>query len=134
MRRCGMDVIVDELRKNHIRVDITILSQHINYILDNYKDTYNDAASCLNSNVLFDVFYEMSVNSVGRVMAYLALVYRMNISREDTVRKAVRLVVPVLRNIARVDGIPDLRNIARPERSFIRTLCSSVGYTLMHIS
>ena len=76
----------------------------------------------------------MSVNSVGRVMAYLALVYRMNISREDTVRKAVRLVVPVLRNIARVDGIPDLGNIARPERSFIRTLCSSVGYTLMHIS
>ena len=129
-----MDVIVDQLRKNNVNVDRTILSQHINYILHNYKDTYNDAASRLNSNVLFDVFYEMSVNSVGRVMAYLALVYRMNISREDTVRKAVRLVVPVLRNIARVDGIPDLGNIARPERSFIRTLCSSVGYTLMHIS
>ena len=79
-------------------------------------------------------FYEMSVNSVGRVTAYLALVYRMNISREDTVRKAVHLVVPVLMNIARVDGIPDLGNIARTERSFIRTLCSSVGYTLMHIS
>ena len=74
-----MDVIVDELRKNNVNVDRTILSQHINYILDNYKDTYNDAASRLNSNVLFDVFYEMSVNSVGRVMAYLALVYKMNI-------------------------------------------------------
>ena len=129
-----MEVIVDELRKNHINIDITILSLHINYILDKYKDMYNEAASRLNSTGLFDVFYEMSVNSVGRVMAYLALVYRMNISREDTVRKAVRLVVPVLRNIARVEGIPDLRNAARPAPSFIRTLCSSVGYTLMNIS
>ena len=129
-----MEVIVDELRKNHVRVDITVLSMHINYILDNYKDVYNNAASRLDPVKLFDVFYEMSVNSVGRVMAYLAFVYRMNISREDTVRKVVRLVVPVLRNIARVDGPPDLRNIARPERSFIRTLCSSEGYTLMDIS
>ena len=57
----------------------------------------------------------------------------MNMSREEDVRKAARLVVPALRNIARVDGITDLRNVARPERSFIRTLCSSVGYTLMCI-
>ena len=129
-----MEVMVDELRKNHIRVDITILSMHINNILDNYKDVYNDAASRLNPEQLVDVFHEMSINSVGRVMAYLTLVYRMNISREDDVRKVVRFVVPALRNIARVDGIPDLRNIARPERSFIRTLCSSVGYALMYIS
>ena len=106
---------------------------HINYILDNYKDTYNDAASRLNSIQLVDVFHEMSVNTVGRVMAYLTLVHCMNMSREEDVRKAVRLVVPALRNIARVDGITDLRNVARPERSFIRTLCSSVGYTLMCI-
>ena len=121
-----MEVMVDELRKNHIRVDITILTMHINNILDRYKDVYNDAASRLNPEQLVDVFHEMSVNSVGRVMAYLTLVYRMNISREDDVRKVVRLVVPALRNIARVDGIPDLRNITRPEGSFIRTLCSSV--------
>ena len=128
-----MEVIVDELKRKGIRIDITILSMHINYILDNYKDVYNDAARRLNSNQLVDVFHEMSVNTVGRVMAYLTLVHCMNMSREEDVRKAVRIVVPALRNIARVDGITDLRNVARPERSFIRTLCSSVGYTLMCI-
>ena len=128
-----MEVIVDELKRNGIRIDITILSMHINYILDNYKDTYNDAATRLNSNQLVDIFHEMSINTVGRVMAYLTLVHSMNMPQEEDVRKAARLVVPALRNIARVDGITDLRNVARPERSFIRTLCSSVGYTLMCI-
>ena len=128
-----MEVIVDELKKNGIRIDITVLSMHINYILVNYKDTYNNEVSRLNSNQLADVFHEMSVNTIGRVMAYLTLVHCMNMSREEDVRKAVRLVVPALRNIVRVDGITDLKNVARPERSFIRTLCSSVGYTPMCI-
>ena len=117
-----MDVIADELRKNNVYIDITILSQHIHYILDNYRDTYNVATNGLNSTELMNIYNEMNVNTVGRVMAYLTLVYRMNIPEEDTVREAVRLVVPTLRNIARVEG------------SFIRRLCSSVGYTLMHIS
>ena len=128
-----MEVFVDELKKNGIRIDITVLSMHINYILVNYKDTYNNAVNRLNSNQLVDVFHEMSVNTAGRVMAYLTLVHCMNISGEEDVRKAVRLVVPALRNIVRVVGITDLKNVARPEWSFIRTLCSSVGYTPMCI-
>ena len=93
---------------------------------------YNNAANRLNSNQLVDVFHEMSINTIGRVMAYLTLVHSMNMLEED-VRKAVRLVVPALKNIERVDGIADLNNFARPERSFIHTLCSSVGYTPMCI-
>ena len=41
----------------------------------------------------------------------------MNISEEDAIREAVRLVVPVLRDTARVG-------------SFIRRICSGVGYAL----
>ena len=113
-----MEVIADELRKNNVYIDITILSQHIHYILDNYRDTYNAATNGLNSAELVNIYNEMNVNTVGRVMAYLTLVYRMNIPEEDTVREAVRLVVPTLRNIARVEG------------SFIRRLCSGEGYAL----
>ena len=112
-----MDAIADELRKNNIYIDITTLSQHIHYILDNYRDTYNVATNNLNSTEL-NTYNEMNVNTVGRVMAYLSLVYRMNIPEEDTVREAVRLVVPTLRNIARVEG------------SFIRRLCSGEGYAV----
>ena len=114
-----MEVIADEMRKNNINIDIAVLSQHIHYVLDAHKDMYSELADRLNSNELLNVFNEMNVNSVGRVVAYLALVYRMNISEEeDAIREAVRLVVPVLRDTARV------------EWGFIRRICSGVGYAL----
>ena len=132
-----MDVIADELRKNNVYIDITILSQHIHYILDNYRDTYNEAVSRLNADELFNIYKRMNVNTVGRVMAYLTLVYRMNISEEDTAREAVRIVIPALRNIARAEGVAVTRNIRIAEGSFIRRIrriCSGVGYALYSCS
>ena len=109
-----MEVIQDELQKNDVRIDIETLTEHIEYILGNYKDCYNEAVDRLNSEeLILDVFHEMNVNSLGRAMAYLSLVYRTShLSKEDTTRRAVRLVVPVVRNAGRV------------ESGFIRNLCS----------
>ena len=109
-----MEVIQDELQKNNVRIDIETLTEHIEYILNNYKDSYNHALDRLTrEELLLDVFHEMNVNSLGRAMAYLTLVYRMSHKiKEDTVRQAVRLVAPVIRNTGRVEG------------SFIRELCS----------
>ena len=80
----------------------------------NYKDCYNESIERLNrEELLLDVFHETNVNTLGRAMAYLTLVYRMNhIIKEDTVRQAVRLAAPVLRNTGRIEG------------GFIRELCS----------
>ena len=109
-----MDVIQDELQKNNVRIDIETLTEHIEYILNNYKDSYNHALDRLTrEELLLDVFHEMNVNSLGRAMAYLTLVYRMShVIKEDTVRQAVRLAAPVIRNTGRV------------EESFIRELCA----------
>ena len=109
-----MEVIQDELQKNNVRIDIETLTEHIEYILNNYKDSYNHALDRLTrEELLLDVFHEMNVNSLGRAMAYLTLVYRMShIIKEDTVRQTVRLAAPVLRNAGRVEG------------AFIRELCS----------
>ena len=109
-----MEVIADELQKNNIRIDIETLTEHVQYILDNYRDSYNDSIERLTrEELLLDVFHEMNVNTLGRAMAYLTLVYRMNhIIKEDTVRQAVRLAAPVIRNTGRVEG------------GFIRELCS----------
>ena len=63
--------------KTMFNIDITILSQHIHYVLGAHEDMYNEMANRLNSNELLNVFNEMNVSSVGRVVAYLALVYRM---------------------------------------------------------
>ena len=109
-----MEVIVDELKKNGVYVDIETFSEHIEYILGNYRDFYTEAVDRLKSEeLILDVFHEMNVNTLGRAMAYLTLVYRTShLSKEDTVRQAVRLAAPVLRNVGRVEG------------GFIRNLCS----------
>ena len=109
-----MEVIQDELLKNGVNVDIETLTEHIEYILNNYKDSYNHAVDRLTrEELLLDVFHEMDVNNLGRAMSYLTLVYRMShMMKEDTVRQAVRLVAPVIRNTGRVEG------------SFIRQLCA----------
>ena len=109
-----MEVIADELKKNNVNVDVETLSEHIQYILDNYRDCYNDSVERLTrEELLLDVFHEMNVNTLGRAMAYLTLVYRMShVSKEDTVRQAVRLAAPVIRNTGGVEG------------GFIRELCS----------
>ena len=113
-----MEVIQDELQKNNVRIDIETLTEHIEYILGNYRDSYNEAVNALNRfplnvDMFQKVFKEINVDSVGRAMAYLTLVYRTShLTKEDTVRQAVRLAAPVLRNVGRVEG------------GFIRNLCS----------
>ena len=109
-----MEVIQDELQKNGVNVDIETLTEHIEYILNNYKDSYTHAVDRLTrEELLLDVFHEMDVNSLGRAMAYLTLVYRVShMMEEDTVRQAVHLAAPVIRNTGRVEG------------SFIRELCA----------
>ena len=113
-----MEVIQDELQKNGVNVDIETLTEHIEYMLNNYRDSFNEGVNGLNRfplnvDMFQKVFKEINVNSLGRAMAYLTLVYRVShMMEEDTVRQAVRLVAPVIRNTGRVEG------------SFIRELCS----------
>ena len=122
-----MEVIQDELQKNGVPVDIETLSEHIEYILGNYRDFYNEAVNALNNfplniDIFQKVFKEINVDSTGRAVAYLTLVYRTNhLSNEETVRQAVRLVVPVLRNAGRV------------ESGFIRNLCSWGVQTVLNL-
>ena len=62
-----MEVIQDELKKNNVRIDIETLTEHIEYILNNYRDSYRQAVERLTrEELLLDVFHEMNVNSLGR--------------------------------------------------------------------
>ena len=124
-----MEVIADELQKNGIRIDM--LNIHVNRILGMYKAIYDEATSRLKADQLVDVFHENCFNTVARVMAYLTLIRCMNLPKEEDVRKLVRVVVPSLKNIVRVDGITSLKNPPIAHEIFIRTLCSSIGYTPM---
>ena len=72
-------------------------------------------AERLSPEELVSVFAKMNVNSFGRTMAYLTLVYLMNIP-EDAKRKAVRLVATVLRDV----------NVTRVEESFFQRMLSGI--------
>ena len=126
-----MEVVLDELKKNGVAVDVPLLNIYINRILTHYKELYDEATSRLKSDQLIDVFHENNFNTVGRVMAYLTLVQLMEFPGEEDVRKVIRLVATSLCNITRVDGVLSLRDAPVPDEIFIRTLCSSVGYTPM---
>ena len=126
-----MEAITDELQKNGIRIDMTLLNIHVNRILCVYKAMYDEATSRLKADQLVDVFHENCFNTVARVMAYITLVRCMNLPKEEDVRKLVRIAVPSLKNIIRLDGITSLKNAPIPDQVFIRTLCSSIGYTPM---
>ena len=122
-----MEVIADELQKNGVPVDLETLSEHIEHIFGNYRDSYNEAVNVLNDfsltiDMFQKVFKEINVDSTGRAVAYLTLVYRTNhLTDEETIRQAVRLVVPVLRNAGRVEG------------GFIRNLCSWGAQTILNL-
>ena len=126
-----MEVIQDELQKNGVGMDVQTLDIYMNDILVTYKSMYDEATSRLKPNHLIDVFHENCFNTVGRVMAYLTLVRCMKFLREETVRNVVRLAAASLWNIMRVEGVLSLRDAPIPDQVFIRTLCSSIGYTPM---
>ena len=54
-----MEVIQDELKKNNVHIDIETLTEHIEYILNNYRDAYSQAVDRLTrEELLLDVFHE----------------------------------------------------------------------------
>ena len=126
-----MEVIQDELQKNGVGNAPSVIDKYMRRIFAYYKPMYDEAASRLKPNQLIDVFHENCFNTVERVTAYLTLVRCMKFLREETVRKAVRLAAVSIRNIMRVEGALSLRDAPIPDEVFIRTLCSSIGYTSM---
>ena len=95
----AMEIITDELRRNDVHINKTILSHYIKYILDHHEDLYNGAVARLNSQDMQNIFNEVNVINLGRALTYLTLVYHMNIPEEGSVRGAVRLVAPFLKTL-----------------------------------
>ena len=89
-----MEIILDELQKNNVDIDMRTLSHHVNYLLDKHGDIYQSIVSRCPD--LVTVFYEINVINFGRAMAYLTLIYLTTVS-EAEIRVAVQLVAKRLR-------------------------------------
>ena len=110
-----MEVILDELRKNNVDIDMTTLSYHIHQCLEQYKTMYEQMAIRVGPVGLPGIFNDMNVNNFGRAMAYLTLVYVLDIP-ENAMREAVRLVATVLKDM-------DL-SVYKVEESFLQRMFS----------
>ena len=91
-----MEVILNELQKNGVDIDMRTLSHHVNGLLDRHESLYNQMILKINPNEMQAVFNTTNVTNFGRAMAYLTLVYLIHAS-EDTTRRAVRLVAAPLK-------------------------------------
>jgi hypothetical protein len=112
-----MEVILDELRKNDVDIDMRTLSHHVNCLLERHETLYNQVTLDVNPEEMHVVFNTINVTNFGRAMAYLTLVYLMHAS-EDTTRRAVLLVTAPLKSF-------DL-SAFRIEESFFRRVISRI--------
>ena len=109
-----MEVILNELQKNGVDIDMRTLSHHIKYLLERHEALYNQMILNVNPNEIHVVFNTINDTNFGRAMAYLTLVYLIH-SSEDTTRRAVRLVAAPLKRF-------DLREFSIEQSLFRRVI------------
>ena len=95
-----MELILDELQKNNVDIDMRTLSYHTytSYLLKHHEMTYKEMVARVKPDELSTIFNDMNVNNFGRAMAFLTDVYVLKGS-EDVTRCAVRLVAVVLKDM-----------------------------------
>jgi hypothetical protein len=86
-----MEVILDELQKNGVNMDMRNLSYYVNVFIKQNEWGYGNMTRQVNRENISEIFYQVKVVNFGSAMAYLSLVYLMKESEEVT-REAVRLV------------------------------------------
>jgi hypothetical protein len=91
-----MEVILNELQKNGVDIDMRTLSHHVNFLLECHEALYNQMILNVNPDEMHVVFNTINVTNFGCAMAYLILAYLIHAS-EDTTRSAVRLVTAPLK-------------------------------------
>ena len=93
-----MELILDELQKNIVDIDMRTLSYHTSYLVKHHEMTYNEMIARVRPDELSTIFSEMNVNNFGRAMAFLTHVYVLKRSK-DVTRCVVRLVAVVLKDM-----------------------------------
>ena len=102
----NIEIIYDELKRNQIHIDQRTLASHINTILDQNKDMYSQ----IHVSDFEQLYREMNITNFGRIIAYLAYVYKQT-EHEETIRHNVRRCVEECRKF----DIPKLkRSSQRP--------------------
>ena len=88
-----MDMIWNELRRNIIEIDIETLSFYINTCSREHEEIDETVINRIGRDYLpmnlSHIYTEMNPNNFGRLMAYLAIVYKIADPYEEIVREAL---------------------------------------------
>ena len=96
VKELAMDVILDELRKGGVNIDMNMLTYYINDLRERHGSLYDQIAVNVNSGEFRNVLELMNVTNFGRAMAYLVFVDTVD-APEELKREAVRFVTEPLR-------------------------------------
>ena len=61
----GTDLILDELQKNNVDIDMRTLSYHTSYLLKHHEMVYNEMVARVKPDELSTIFSEINVNNFG---------------------------------------------------------------------
>ena len=73
-----MDIIWEELKRSNIDINKGMQSFYISKCLDEHRETYDSLNDQLSPMCFQAIFEETHVNNFGRIMTYLALVYKVS--------------------------------------------------------
>ena len=93
-----MEFILSELRGNGVVINEHVFKYQMNKIIENCGESYEELMSrvAAEEEDLKDIFYATNINSDGRVMSFLALLYYKR-QRGVDIGEPIRLLVNVLK-------------------------------------
>ena len=70
-----MDYIVNELERNGADINKEVIKEQMNIIRKEYEPLYMEILNHVNPEDLINIFHTMDINTHGRVLSYLLLLY-----------------------------------------------------------
>ena len=91
-----MEYIANELCRNGANLNKEMLKDQLNKIKEKYGERYQELIHRVDAENLIEVFHAVNINSDGRILSYLLLLYYER-QRGVNVEEPLRLVANVMR-------------------------------------
>ena len=91
-----MEYIADELKRNGVNINKEVFKEQMSRMKKEYGARYEDMMKRAEPEDLTDIFHSMNMNSDGRILSYLLLLYYEK-QRGVDIAEPLRLVANVMK-------------------------------------
>ena len=92
----GMEYIADKLKRNGVNINKEVFKEQMNRMKREYGPRYEEMLKCARPEDLVEIFHSMNINSDGRVLSYLLLLYYEKLNGVD-ITEPLGLVANVMK-------------------------------------